>query len=190
MPPTSTHFSALRALSRYAPRLSQPSQTSGSLHALPTHKPFPRIQPPFSSFRRFNSTTAQAESQSQSQDKSSSTPNASQKPLTDRVSSPSSQPTEPRPGKPEYQITFTCSPCGARSSHRVSKQGYHYGSTLITCPECRNRHIISDHLNIFGDKSMTIEDLMRERGQLVKKGTLSEDGDLEFWEDGDRKSVV
>jgi protein import protein ZIM17 len=31
---------------------------------------------------------------------------------------------------------------------------------------------------------MTIEDLMKERGQLVKKGTLSEDGDLEFWEDG------
>jgi protein import protein ZIM17 len=30
---------------------------------------------------------------------------------------------------------------------------------------------------------MTIEDLMREQGQLVKKGTLSEDGNLEFWED-------
>jgi len=38
-------------------------------------------------------------------------------------------------------------------------------------------------LNIFGDKAITIEDLMRERGQLVKKGTLSEDGDVEFWED-------
>ena len=25
---------------------------------------------------------------------------------------------------------------------------------------------------------------MRERGMLVKKGTLSEDGDVEFWEDG------
>lgn len=25
---------------------------------------------------------------------------------------------------------------------------------------------------------------MRERGQLVKRGTLSEDGDVEFWEDG------
>jgi protein import protein ZIM17 len=25
---------------------------------------------------------------------------------------------------------------------------------------------------------------MRERGQLVKKGTLSEDGNMEFWEDG------
>jgi len=33
---------------------------------------------------------------------------------------------------------------------------------------------------------MTIEDLLREQGngQLVKRGTLSEDGDLEFWFDG------
>jgi len=37
---------------------------------------------------------------------------------------------------------------------------------------------------IFGDRKLTIEDLMKERGQLVKKGTLSEDGDVEFWEDG------
>jgi len=25
---------------------------------------------------------------------------------------------------------------------------------------------------------------MREQGQIVKKGTLSEDGNLEFWSDG------
>jgi hypothetical protein len=25
---------------------------------------------------------------------------------------------------------------------------------------------------------------MKERGQIVKKGTLSEDGNIEFWEDG------
>jgi protein import protein ZIM17 len=31
---------------------------------------------------------------------------------------------------------------------------------------------------------MTVEDFMREQGQLVKKGTLSEDGSLEFWADG------
>ncbi|KAG9237510.1 DNL zinc finger protein [Amylocarpus encephaloides] len=92
-------------------------------------------------------------------------------------------PPPPLP-KPEYQMAFTCTPCGTRSTHRVSKQGYHKGSVLITCPECRNRHIISDHLKIFGDKNITIEDLMREKGQIVKKGTLSEDGDVEFWEDG------
>lgn len=31
---------------------------------------------------------------------------------------------------------------------------------------------------------MTIEDIIREQGQLVKKGTLSEDGDFEIWADG------
>uniref|UniRef100_A0A8H7N9V7 DNL-type domain-containing protein n=1 Tax=Bionectria ochroleuca TaxID=29856 RepID=A0A8H7N9V7_BIOOC len=80
-----------------------------------------------------------------------------------------------------YQLSFTCVPCGHRSHHNVSKQGYHTGSTLITCPECRNRHVISDHLGIFGDRKITIEDLMREKGQLVKRGSLGEDGDIEFW---------
>ncbi|RKF72093.1 Uncharacterized protein C24H6.02c [Golovinomyces cichoracearum] len=86
----------------------------------------------------------------------------------------------------EYELTFTCKPCGTRSTHRISKQGYHYGSVLITCPDCRNRHIISDHLKIFGSRDLTIEDLMQEQGQSVKKGTLSEDGDFEIWADGSR----
>ncbi|KAG5980409.1 hypothetical protein E4U55_004058 [Claviceps digitariae] len=80
-----------------------------------------------------------------------------------------------------YQLSFTCIPCRHRSHHNVSKQGYHKGSTLITCPGCRNRHVISDHLNIFGDRKITVEDLMRERGRLVKRGSLGEDGDIEFW---------
>lgn len=85
--------------------------------------------------------------------------------------------------EPHYQLTFTCVPCSNRSTHEVSKQGYHHGSVLITCPSCRNRHIISDHLGIFGDRKITIEDIMRERGRLVKRGTLGVDGDIEFWED-------
>lgn len=93
----------------------------------------------------------------------------------------------PRPSIPSkpayYQLSFTCVPCGHRSHHNVSKQGYHKGSTLITCPECRNRHVISDHLGIFGDRKLTVEDLMREKGQLVKRGSLGEDGDIEFWPD-------
>ncbi|KJZ78348.1 hypothetical protein HIM_02386 [Hirsutella minnesotensis 3608] len=82
-----------------------------------------------------------------------------------------------------YQLSFTCVPCGHRSHHNISKQGYHKGSILITCPECRNRHIISDHLGIFGDRDITVEDLMREKGRLVKRGSLGEDGDVEFWAD-------
>ena len=43
---------------------------------------------------------------------------------------------------------------------------------------------ISDKLQIFSDKSVTVEDLMREKGQLVKRGSLSAEGDVEFWDDG------
>ncbi|KAI0470360.1 DNL zinc finger-domain-containing protein [Xylaria cf. heliscus] len=85
--------------------------------------------------------------------------------------------------EPHYRLAFTCVPCGNRSEHTVSKQGYHHGSVLITCPGCRNRHVISDNLNIFGDRKITVEDLLREKGQLVKRGTLGEEGDIEFWED-------
>ncbi|PHH88060.1 hypothetical protein CDD83_8045 [Cordyceps sp. RAO-2017] len=92
----------------------------------------------------------------------------------------------PRPAPKDaayYQISFTCVPCSFRSHHNISKQGYHFGSILISCPECRNRHVISDHLNIFGDRKITVEDLMRERGRLVKRGSLGEDGNIEFWPD-------
>lgn len=95
--------------------------------------------------------------------------------------SPSSSKSKPRKRlEPHYELTFTCVPCAQRSTHTISKQGYHKGSVLITCPSCRNRHVISDHLKIFGDRNITVEDLMREKGQLVKRGTLGESGDVEF----------
>ncbi|KAI0538096.1 DNL zinc finger-domain-containing protein [Xylaria digitata] len=98
--------------------------------------------------------------------------------------SSSPDPATPRKQlEPHYQLTFTCVPCTNRSTHIVSKQGYHKGSVLITCPSCRNRHVISDNLNIFGDRKITVEELLREKGQLVKRGTLGEEGDIEFWED-------
>ncbi|KAI1338609.1 DNL zinc finger-domain-containing protein [Xylariaceae sp. FL0016] len=99
-------------------------------------------------------------------------------------SEPATQEKSRKLQEPHYELTFTCVPCGERSKHVISKQGYHKGSVLIACPGCKNRHIISDNLNIFGERKLTVEDIMREKGQLVKRGTLSEDGDLEFWEDG------
>lgn len=59
-----------------------------------------------------------------------------------KVESPS---TIPQPG---YLLYFTCKPCGSGSNHRISKQGYHNGTVLVTCPGCNNRHVISDHLKV------------------------------------------
>lgn len=52
------------------------------------------------------------------------------------------------PNTPVYELTFTCKPCKERSSHTISKQGYHRGTTLIKCPACKNLHLISDHLHV------------------------------------------
>src|SRR5690242_16017317 len=35
---------------------------------------------------------------------------------------------------PAYEMTFTCKPCSTRSTHKISKQGYHHGTVLISCP--------------------------------------------------------
>lgn len=119
-----------------------------------------------------------------------STETQSYKPLTDRADVPKAKEEETideiearKAQQPCYEITFTCRKCLERSSHKITKQSYHFGTTLITCPGCKNRHLISDHLKIFSDKSITLEDILREKGQFLKKGRLGEDGDIEFYDE-------
>lgn len=116
---------------------------------------------------------------------SSSSPTSSStssipRPLTNRTSAPlAATEQDPnfshlpkiRPPKPEYQITFTCDPCGTRSSHKISKQGYHKGSVLISCPECKNRHVISDHLGVSCGVSLFRTLLFVVYGALGRKCT-------------------
>jgi DNL zinc finger len=103
--------------------------------------------------------------------------------------------SSPTATHPAYEIYFTCRPCSERSGpHRVTKQGFHKGTTLITCPSCKNRHVVSDHLKIFTDEGGDLEAIMQRHGEKLKKGKLGiRDGQLvgnegeeeiEFWEDG------
>ncbi|KAK0108498.1 hypothetical protein ONS95_003302 [Cadophora gregata] len=174
MPPLQTPLSALRSIARLS-SFNKPSPLSLRQTQLP--RPHAQIQ-----HQNFPLRLAPSTFYSTSSPRAPHTHTSSHKPHGPRP--PLQRPLPIPPIKPEYEMTFTCTPCSTRSKHRVSKQGYHKGSVLITCPECKNRHVISDHLGIFGDRNLTIEDLMREQGQLVKKGTLSEDGNLEFWADG------
>nr|OQO29979.1 hypothetical protein B0A51_02671 [Rachicladosporium sp. CCFEE 5018] len=84
--------------------------------------------------------------------------------------------------EPAYQMSFTCKECQERSSHRITKQAYHHGTVLVTCPGCKNRHLIADHMKIFSDKKITLEDIMREKGEYITKGALGADGDIEFYD--------
>jgi protein import protein ZIM17 len=107
------------------------------------------------------------------------------KPLTDR---PDELPkSEPREEVPSYEMTFTCKACSTRSSHRMSKQGYHHGTILITCPGCKNRHLIADHLKVCETdllhllrQLLTRPDLLRQayhtRRYPRRKGSASQKG--------------
>ena len=37
---------------------------------------------------------------------------------------------------------------------------------------------------MFGDSETDIETILKEKGEMVKRGTLGEEGDVEFWDDG------
>ncbi|KAG5519551.1 hypothetical protein PMAC_001706 [Pneumocystis sp. 'macacae'] len=64
----------------------------------------------------------------------------------------------------------------------MTKQAYHNGTVIIQCPQCKNRHLISDHLKIFSDKNITIEDIMKEKGEDVRKvyGDFTDNRAVEF----------
>lgn len=74
--------------------------------------------------------------------------------------------------KPRYQLSFTCKVCKTPSTHNVSKQAYHKGTVLVQCPGCENRHLIADHLKIFSDKRITIEDILASKGTSITKKTI------------------
>ena len=99
---------------------------------------------------------------------------------------------------PHYRLAFSCAHCTHVSIHHVSHQGYHHGSVLITCPDCRHKHVISDHLHLLtrqrrllhkaddtaeenGTHPHSVADVVRQFGRLVKIGSLGGDGNLELW---------
>lgn len=73
--------------------------------------------------------------------------------------------------KPMLMLAFTCKQCDTRSSHVLSKQAYEDGTVLVQCPGCKSRHLIADHLKIFSDNRITLQDIMKAQGELITTDT-------------------
>lgn len=54
---------------------------------------------------------------------------------------------------------------------------------MISVVACAGRHLLTFFQQFFSDKAITIEDIMRSKGELVRRGSISSGGDIEFWDE-------
>ncbi|KAJ1953832.1 hypothetical protein EC988_002768 [Linderina pennispora] len=73
------------------------------------------------------------------------------------------------PNEARMLIGFTCKVCKHRQYKTMAKQAYEKGVVLIQCDSCKNRHLIADNLGWFRDKSVNIEQIMKDKGESVRQ---------------------
>ncbi|EFP81086.2 hypothetical protein PGT21_009662 [Puccinia graminis f. sp. tritici] len=191
-------LSSTRNLTRLATRqLRNLSQKPAPIHSRKisqlTQQPSPVSEPTTYHTRRYNSTTSlsnptlpEKEQQQEGEthdDQQSSTPGPSRMRIQFKCIAPSSSSSTSSLDPPPSDQQEATTTCDHLNTHEFSSQAFHHGIVLVQCPSCLNRHLIADHLQWFTsnrtsddpnfkDDHRTIIDLMRAKGEAVKRGRV------------------
>lgn len=69
----------------------------------------------------------------------------------------------------KMQMIYTCKVCSTRNSQTISNQAYTEGIVIVKCSGCQNKHLVADNLGWFKDKKTNIEDILKEKGETVRR---------------------
>jgi transcription elongation factor Elf1 len=72
----------------------------------------------------------------------------------------------------KMQMIYTCKVCSTRNSQTISKIAYTSGVVIVRCSGCQNNHLVADNLGWFKDNKTNIEDILKEKGEIVQKVSL------------------
>lgn len=72
----------------------------------------------------------------------------------------------------KMQMMYTCKVCNTRNSQTISNQAYNEGVVIVRCSGCKNNHLVADNLGWFKDKKTNIEDILKEKGETVRRVSL------------------
>lgn len=116
---------------------------------------------------------------------SSSHPNSALNPHQTSLPTPTPTITIPLPSiqltklQPDRMyIQFTCNICEHINKKFMSKKSYTEGVVIIKCDDCKNNHLIADHMGWFDSQKSpgTIEDIMKAQGKEseVRRGCIGD----------------
>ena len=69
----------------------------------------------------------------------------------------------------DMTAVFTCNVCGSRTAKRFTRHAYTKGIVLVQCPGCGNKHLLADNLGWFNDEHKNIEEILKAKGEEVRR---------------------